>query len=165
MIKMTPNTSWHNYFIGMSILVAKKSKDRSTHVGCVIVGEDNEVLSTGFNGFPRGVDDDIEARHDRPAKYEFTEHAERNAIFNAARVGAKLKGSTLYLNYAAPCMCTGCARAIIQAGIKTIITPNNIPWPGVGDQWSLSIQQAEEMLDEAGVGVYNVHYNSDEEQS
>ena len=65
--------------------VAEWSKDRSTKVGCVVIGPDREVRSMGYNGFPRGINDEIERRHARPDKY--TEHAERNAIYNAARVG------------------------------------------------------------------------------
>src|SRR5260370_34651295 len=98
--------------------IARWSKDRSGGVGCVIVGPDNEVRSTGFNGFPRGVNDEVESRHERPAKYKWTEHAERNAIYNAARVGIPIEGCRIYLPWF-PCM--ECARAIIQTGIVELI--------------------------------------------
>lgn len=133
----------------MASLVSSKSKDRSTRVGAVIVGPDNEVRSTGYNGFPRNIDDEVEVRHERPIKYAFTEHAERNAIFNAARVGIPLKGCTLYLNWE-PCPCTDCTRGIIQAGITKIIGPNKA-FPGKGAHWEQDMKYSKEMLDEAGI--------------
>src|SRR5690242_7044614 len=111
-------TKWDQRFMELAKLIATWSKDRSTKVGCVVVGTDNEVRSIGFNGFPRGVDDDVEERHERPAKYAWTEHAERNAIYSAVRVGISLKGCTMYLPWF-PCM--DCARALIQSGIAELV--------------------------------------------
>lgn len=112
---------WDDYFMGMASYVATKSKDRSTKVGAVIVSDpDRAVLSTGWNGFPRGVDDDIEARHERPSKYNWTEHAERNAIYNAARHGICLAGATIYITHFP---CCDCARAITQSGIVEVVCP------------------------------------------
>lgn len=151
--------NWHNFFIQMTDLVASKSKDRSTKVGAVIInGENNAVLSMGYNGFPRGVNDDDDARHERPAKYRFTEHAERNAIYNAARNGIKLEGTTLYLNWE-PIPCTDCTRAIIQSGITRIIGPTR-PFGGKGAQWTEDLKQAKKMLDEAGVELVYVEENN-----
>ena len=65
--------NWDEYFLAMCQLVASKSKDRSTKVGAIIVGPDNEIVSTGYNGFPRGINDDIKERHERPLKYKFTD--------------------------------------------------------------------------------------------
>ena len=110
-------------WIDIANRVAQESKDRSTKVGCVIVSDDGVILSTGWNGFPRGVNDQDEAKHERPAKYHWTEHAERNAIFNAAREGIRLKGSTAYLNWE-PYPCEACMRALHQAGIRRIVGPN-----------------------------------------
>ena len=126
--------SWDTYFIEMAKLVSTKSKDGSTKVGCVLVGPDKQVLTTGFNGFPRGVCESVDGvpeRHERPAKYGWTEHAERNAIFNAARHGISTRGAVAYLNYA-PYPCEQCMRALIQAGIREIVGPP-IPFPGVGN--------------------------------
>uniref|UniRef100_UPI0035253B42 deoxycytidylate deaminase n=1 Tax=Salmonella enterica TaxID=28901 RepID=UPI0035253B42 len=103
-----------DYFINLARSVSERSKDRSTKVGCVIVGPDNEIRSTGYNSFPRGINDDAPERHARPEKYLWTEHAERNAIYAAARVGTPLKGCRAYLPWF-PCM--GCARALVQSGI------------------------------------------------
>jgi dCMP deaminase len=150
--------NWDEYFIKMAKLVAEKSKDRSTKVGAVIVGEANNVLSTGYNGFPRGVNDNVEERHGRPAKYKWTEHGERNAIYNASRHGIVLAGARLYLNWE-PCPCTDCARAIIQSGIKEVIGPN-IPFGGVGTHWSDDAKISKQMLDEAGVKRTIVYENT-----
>lgn len=129
-----PGSKWDHFFIEMAALIATKSKDPSTKVGCILVGEDNQVLSIGYNGFPRGVsgDDDPQGeRWKRPIKYEFVEHAERNAIFNAALTGISLKGARAYLNWE-PTPCAPCTRAFIQAGIVEIVGPN-IPFGGAGE--------------------------------
>lgn len=141
--------SWKQYFFEMADLVSSKSKDPSTKIGVVIVGEDNEILSTGFNGFPRGVDETIAERWERPIKYKFVEHAERNAIHNAARNGIILKGSTMYTNFIGY-PCSECAKAIIQSGIKKIVG-NGIDFSGKGDHWDEETRIAKIMLDEAGV--------------
>ena len=78
--------NWQKYFYEMANLVAKKSKDKSTQIGAVIVGPDNEIRSTGYNSFPTGLNDDLEIRQQRPEKYYWIEHAERNALYNAARL-------------------------------------------------------------------------------
>lgn len=149
--------NWDIYFLKMAELIASKSKDRSTKVGAVIVGPDNEVLSTGYNGFPRGVDDDVDFRHERPLKYQWVEHAERNAIFNAARNGTMLKGSRLYLNTNA-IPCTDCARAMIQSGIISVIGPDK-KFIGKGSQWEKDLEVAEDMLIEVGVIIRKVSSN------
>jgi dCMP deaminase len=139
---------WDEYFLRISELVAQKSKDRSKKVGAVIVGEGNEIRSTGFNGFPRGIDDDVDARHERPAKYMWTEHAERNAIFNAARNGTHTAGTTMYLNAWYPC--ADCARAVIQAGITRIVVSRS-RHHRPNSRWNESCAVGMEMLREAGV--------------
>ena len=149
-------SDWHDFFINMTHLVASKSKDRSTQVGAVIIGDDNEVLSVGYNGFPRGVDDNVEFRHERPLKYEFTEHAERNAIYNAARQGIRLKGSVMYLSWE-PYPCPDCARAVVQAGIKEVRGPNR-PFPNTGGtvDWHERFKHSREILAEGGVKVTTI---------
>lgn len=139
--------NWHKYFFQMCDLVATKSKDRSTKVGTVIVGPDNEVRSTGYNGFPRGVNDNIDSRHNRPIKYMYTEHAERNAIFSAARTSVSLNGCRIYVNYFP---CTDCARAIIQSGISKVLINDKI---GIEEHWKESCDCAKEMFNEAGVEI------------
>lgn len=114
---LTPS-HWDERFMGVAREVASWSKDRSRKVGCVIVGPGMEIRATGYNGFPRGVNDDVEERHVRPAKYRWTEHAERNAIYNAARAGVSTMGCTAYLPWY-PCM--DCARGLVQAGIAVLV--------------------------------------------
>lgn len=111
--------NWDNYFMSMAELVATKSKDRSTKVGCVIVGPNHEVRTTGYNGFCRGIDDNVDDRHDRTNKYLWTEHAERNAIFNAARNGIRIEDCTAYTTVFP---CADCARSFIQSGIRRVVT-------------------------------------------
>ncbi|HDK03332.1 MAG TPA: dCMP deaminase family protein [Gammaproteobacteria bacterium] len=144
-------SAWSEHFLAMAQLCAEKSKDPSTKVGAVIVGPDHEVRSTGYNDFPRGVADRIDERRERPAKYLYTEHAERNAIYNAARVGIPVKGCALYLNWE-PKLCADCARAVIQAGIVRVIGGDR-PFPGHKPTWEESCRVGYEMLVEAGVDV------------
>jgi len=109
--------NWDEYFMKQAELVASKSKDTSTKVGSVIVRHNN-AFSTGYNGFPRGCNDDIPERHERPAKYDWVVHSELNAIINAAREGFRTEGSTMYVTLHP---CNECAKAIVQAGIKEVI--------------------------------------------
>ena len=107
--------NWDHYFLTIAKTVAAKSKD-TTKVGCVIVGEDKQILSTGWNGLARGVEE-LPERLERPAKYQWTTHSESNAIANAARSGVRLKGATLYCTHHP---CASCAGLMIQAGIQCV---------------------------------------------
>lgn len=98
--------------------IAARSKDPNTNVGCVIVGPDNNIRSTGYNSFPRGINDSVPERLERPEKYMWLEHGDRNAIYAAARVGTPLEGCKMYLP-GLPCM--DCGRAIIQVGIVEVV--------------------------------------------
>jgi len=127
--------------------VGQWSKDRATRVGSVIVGPNNEVRATGYNGLPRGVNDSISERFDRPGKYLWTEHAERNAIYNAARTGVPLEGCRIYLPWFP---CVDCARAIVQCGLSELVAvePN---WSD--EQWGEHFRVAREMFREASLSV------------
>lgn len=109
---------WNIRFMDLAKTIAKWSKDESTKVGCVVVGPNKEIRSMGYNGFPRGVDDTIPERNERPKKYLFTEHAERNAIDNAVLTGTSFKDCVLYVTFPP---CQDCARGIIQTGIREVI--------------------------------------------
>lgn len=105
---------------------------------------------SGYNGFPRGVDDARPERHERPLKYLLVVHAEQNAILNAARANIPIsKDCRLYMNFE-PCPCAECTKAIIQSGIRWIIGPD-VKFPGKGEQWEESIRVSNLMLDEAKV--------------
>ena len=142
-------TDWDARFMALAEHVAGWSKDRSTRIGAVIVDPNSKVvLSTGWNGFPRGADDDVEKRHARPLKYSWSEHAERNAIYNAARLGVGLAGATIYVPLFP---CVDCARAIIQCGISTLVTTKP-DYPDDGT-WRSLVPVSVEMLSECGVAV------------
>lgn len=139
----------HHRFMELAFLVASWSKDPSTKTGAVVVGPDREIRATGYNGLVRGVDDNISERMERPTKYDFFEHAERNAIYNACLTGTSLKGCVLYATHAP---CTDCARAIIQAGIKMVITnkiiiDENSP----KGTWRDKLEYSAQMFKEAGI--------------
>ena len=142
-------SKWDVRFLRLAHEVAKWSKDRSTRVGAVIVGEDRTPGPYGYNGFPRYVDDEREERHARPEKYSWTEHAERNAIYNAARVGMALKGCTIYVTHIP---CVDCTRAIIQVGMRQIIVDEGcLADGGFKERCGEHEKTTKEMLDEASV--------------
>ena len=108
------SAKWDQRFLKLAEHISGWSKDPSTKVGCVVVGEDREIRSTGFNGFPRGIADDSDRLSDRDKKYPLICHAEENAIMHAARIGLSLKGCTAYVTWPP---CTRCARSLIQAAV------------------------------------------------
>lgn len=138
------NSKWDSYFLDQCGHVAKLSKDESTKLGCVIVGAHHEIRASGYNSFPRRVNDYVPERQQRPLKYKWFEHAERNAIYNAALVGVSLLNCTLYCEWPP---CTDCARAIIQCGISEVVVRSK----EVPDRWKEDIAISFEMLAEAGV--------------
>lgn len=141
--------SWDEYFMKMLPLIASKSKDANTHCASIIVGEDNEIRSTGYNSFPRGLRDDLPERQERPEKYFWIEHGERNAIYNAARCGTALKGCKIYVT-GIPCM--DCARAIIQSGIVEVIVDNSAENPfNKNGRWTEQMKKTLQMFEECGV--------------
>jgi dCMP deaminase len=149
---VTSAPDWAARWFDVANGFASWSKDRAMKVGCVIVGQANQILTGGYNGFPRGVDDNVDSRHERPDKYLWTEHAERNAIYNAARHGVALDGATIYTPYFP---CANCSRAIIQVGIIRVFTSN--PENMVGwDHWQYEFRLADEMLSESSVEVFYV---------
>lgn len=116
--KRTDYISWDEYFMGIAKLSAMRSKDPNTQVGCCIVGNDNRIISVGYNGLPNGCSDDEFPwnRDGDDNKYFYTTHSELNAILNAK--GSNLTGSRLYVSLFP---CNECAKAIIQSGIDEII--------------------------------------------
>jgi len=142
--------SWDRTFMDLALVYARRSKDPSTQIGAVIVGPNKEQRSAGYNGMCRGIDDNVGARYIRPIKYKWMEHAERNAIYNAARVGIPLEGCSLYVSGMTPC--SDCARAIIQSGIKEVITDTvDIP-----ERWAEDFAVGREMLLEAGIQIHTI---------
>ena len=146
---------WVEYFRNLAHQVKLKSKDNSTKIGAVIVGKDKEIVSTGYNSFPRGLKDYEPERQERPEKYFWFEHAERNAIYNAARIGVSTKGCTMYLSCGIPC--SDCARGIINAGITRIFCERGDVTKG--SHWEENYERSWTMLEEAGI---NVQFYDDE---
>jgi len=143
---------WAQRFLALCNHISTWSEDRDFNVGAVIVGPDLEIRATGYNGLPRGVQSDDDARFDRKSgeKFFWIEHAERNAIYNAARSGAVISGCSIYVNRFP---CADCARAIIQSGIKTVYSPGKPEFDGALDH---SFDVSEVLLREARVKVVTI---------
>jgi dCMP deaminase len=143
--------NWDEYFLNIAEAVKLKSKDQRTQIGAVIVGKDKEIVTTGFNSFPRGIDDHVQERQERPEKYFWMEHAERNALYNAARIGVSTKGTTMYLTCGIPC--TDCAKGIISAGVKAIYCKEEDTTKN-REYWDEHAKRSLVMFEEAGVDIY-----------
>ncbi|UWQ57607.1 dCMP deaminase [Leisingera caerulea] len=139
--------AWDRRFLGLCDHMAGWSEDRDFQVGAVITGPGHEIRASGYNGLARGVRATPDQRLDRPSgeKFFWVEHAERNAIYNAARMGVPLAECTLYVNRFP---CADCARAIIQSGIVRVCSPPKPSYDGALDR---SFDVSETMLREAGV--------------
>ena len=133
--------NWDIRFIELAQHVAQWSKDPSTKVGAVIANDQHQVLSLGYNGFPRGVEDRMSRYNDRETKLLFVAHAERNALDNAF---VDVRGATLYTSL---CPCNECAKSIIQKGIKRVVTQP----PPVKKTELFKIHITTQMFDEANV--------------
>jgi dCMP deaminase len=137
--------TWSQLHITNAVLVSMKSKDPRTKVGAVIVDQNNHPVSTGFNGIPRGVEDTHERLHDRDVKKFFIEHAERNAIYAAKE---NLEGCSIYITFPP---CADCARAIIQSGIKRVVTIKKTAQHPSMVHYSEHLSNSMLMFKEAGV--------------
>lgn len=139
--------SWDKRWLQMAEVVASWSKDPNTKVGCVIVDDRQNLLVTGWNGIPRGVEDESDLRNEKPEKYKWYEHAERNAIYNAAAKGStSLRGSTLYTTLFP---CCDCMRGVIQSGITRVV----VSYSNVDRQDTDGTSQSIKMAEEAGIKV------------
>ena len=153
MIKLMKSYSWDEYFMTLAYLVSMKSKDPSTRVGAVIVGKDNEIISTGYNGLPRNVEDKLDRYVNKDYKYLSSNHAEENAMLHCAKNGVSSKDCSIYTPWIP---CSRCAKSIIQAGIKEVIYDENFPGNDVNKQneiWKQSIEVSNEILLEAKVKI------------
>ena len=143
-MKRTDYISWDEYFMGVAMLAARRSKDPSTQVGACIVSQDNIIISTGYNGMPKGCSDDDfpweRTGAEAETQYPYVVHAELNAILNAN--GRDLRGSRLYV---ALFPCNECAKAIIQSGVREVVYLSDKYKDTMGNFAS------KKMLDAAGV--------------
>lgn len=148
---MTINEKWDKRYLEIARTVGEWSKDPSTKIGAVIVGDKGQIISQGYNGFPRGIEDTKERYNDRPTKYKLVVHAEANALYNALHTGASTDGATIYVT-ALP-TCHECAKALIQAGIKRVVMdaqPETEPGTPAAS-WKESCDLAIDLFHEAGV--------------
>ena len=145
--------TWDEYFMGVAMLAARRSKDPNTQVGACIVSQDKIIISPGYNGLPNGCSDDEYPweREGEETKYPYVVHAELNAILNA--YGRDLRGSRLYV---ALFPCNECAKAIIQAGVKEVLY--------LSDKYAstAATRASKRMLDSAGVTYRQLHPSTKE---
>lgn len=139
---------WHKRYLEIAKQVSKWSKDPSKKVGAICVGNVGGILSQGYNGFPRNISDDPKRYKNKDIKYKYVVHAEMNCIYHATLSGVSLKDSTMYV-YGLP-VCHECAKAIIQVGIKKVVTYEEFYF-GITDKWEESCNTAEDLFKEAGV--------------
>lgn len=150
---MQANTKWDARFMRLAREISTWSKDPSTKIGAVIVNDERRILATGYNGFPRGIDDSEERLNDRDQKYPRIVHGEMNALMNALYSGVSVKDATIYV-WGLP-VCSECTKNVIQSGIKRVVITHidNSPekWQ---HQW---ITMSKPMYDEAGVSITYVN--------
>jgi dCMP deaminase len=135
---------WDMRFLELADTIRKWSKDPSRKIGAIAV-RDRKILATGYNGFPKGIEDTAERYNNREIKYRYVVHAEMNCIYNAAANGISLKDSTLYI-HGLP-VCGDCALGIIQAGVSRVVAISG----STPDRWKEAIDKTDEIFKEAGV--------------
>lgn len=140
---------WDKRYLEIARLVASWSKDPSSKVGAVIIGNKGQIISQGYNGFPRGIDDDTERLKNRDVKYKYIVHAELNAILNAQYNGSSVNGCKIYVT--GQPVCLECAKAIIQSGILEVYFDSIID-----GRWKETGILALNMFDEAGIKYYSL---------
>jgi len=141
------NNKWDNRYLNLAREVSTWSKDPSTQVGAVAIGEMGQVLAQGYNGFPRGVNDSLERYNDKEVKYRYVVHAEMNCIYNATFTGASLNNATMYV-WGLP-VCNECAKGLAQVGVKRVVSPKTIA--DVPDKWKISAINTVDLLKEVGI--------------
>lgn len=136
---------WDKRYMEIARQTALWSKDPSSQIGAVAVDSEGQILTTGYNGFPRGINDTEERYNNREVKYEMIVHAEMNAIYNATYHGVSLKDSTMYVA-GLPC-CNKCALGLIQTGIKRVVMDGDPE----DERWKASWGLSEQLFNEANV--------------
>jgi dCMP deaminase len=143
---------WDRRFLDMAQMISTWSKDPSSKIGCVVVNNEKRIIATGYNGFPRGIEDSPDRLNDRDQKYPRIIHAEMNALMNALYNGVSVKDCTLYV-YGLP-VCPACTKCVIQAGIKRVVIPTSKTEKGEWEKvWR---EQSLPMFQESGVQVIDL---------
>lgn len=148
---------WHSRYLSLAKEVATWSKDPSSKIGAIAVGNKGQVLAQGYNGFPRGISHAADRLNDRGVKYKYVVHAEMNLIYNATYTGVSLDDSTVYV-WGLPC-CSECAKGLIQVGVRQVIMPEmteNTP-----QTWIDSFKFTAELFKEAKVDWMFIGSNDD----
>lgn len=145
-------STWDDRYMAIAKEVAQWSKDPNTKVGAVVVGDKGQILSQGYNGFPRGIHDTPERLNDRETKYKYVVHAEMNVIYNATYNGVSLDKSSLYV-YGLP-VCSECCKGIIQVGISVVYVSKECL--ELRPHWQESWMRSVDMFSEAGIEVYAI---------
>lgn len=140
-------TSWDKKYIRLAREISTWSKDPSTQIGAVAVGEKGQLLAQGYNGFPRGIEDSADRLNNRKEKYKYVVHAEMNCIYNATYNGVSLNGSTMYI-YGLP-VCSECAKGLIQVGIKRVVS--TAITDATPENWVESTKLTKQIFEEANV--------------
>lgn len=133
-------------FLNLAKEISTWSKDPSTKVGAVVVGDRDQIISQGYNGFPRGFNDSEEIYSNKQLKYKYIIHAEANAIYNALYNGVYVEGATIYV-HGLP-VCSECAKAIVQSGITRVVYDSEPK-----ERWIQSCSDAMDIFKQAGVEV------------
>jgi len=139
------SSKWDKRYISLAQEVSTWSKDPSTKIGAVAIGEKGQVLAQGYNGFPRGIIDTDERYYNRDKKYKYVVHAEMNCIYNATYNGVSLQGATIYIS-GLP-VCSECAKGLIQVGVKRVVYKAD----AVPKKWADSGADTIELFREAGI--------------
>ena len=150
------NKQWAERLLNMAKDVASWSKDESTKVGAVITTLDGSPVSWGFNGMAKGIDDTQQERHERPLKYKWMCHAERNAMDLSPR--GNLTDCVMFVTFSP---CTNCAQSIIQRGIRTVVIDANHRADTAPERWQEDMLIAVEMLKESGVKIIDIYSSVD----
>lgn len=148
--RLNSNIKWEGRFVELAELISTWSKD-TTKVGAVIV-KDRHILSTGYNGFPKGVVDSLKRINDRETKLRLTVHAEMNAILQAVKHGVNISEASIYIYGRMPCK--DCAKHIVAAGIKQVVFKSNNTTPS--QEWLDSLPHVKDLFNEAGVDFWEI---------
>lgn len=150
---MQVNSKWDARFMRLAREISTWSKDPSTKIGAVIVNDERRILATGYNGFPRGIDDSEERLNDRDQKYPRIVHGEMNALMNALYSGVSVKDATIYV-WGLP-VCSECTKNVIQSGIKRVVITYIDSAP---EKWQCQWEEmSKPMYEEAGVSITYVN--------